>query len=79
MKIFNNLDRYLSEEEYKITILDNKVNINNYIEIIDFNDKIIKIRHKNGVTIIKGENLCVCKMIEEEVLIEGNITSITLS
>lgn len=79
MKIFDNLDRYLSDLDYKITILNNKVNINNYEEIIDFNDKIIKIRHKNGVTIIKGNNLCVCKMIEEEVLIEGDITSISLS
>ena len=79
MKIFDNLDRYLSDLDYKITILNNKVNINNYDEIIDFNDKLIKIRHKNGITIIKGNNLCVCKMIEEEVLIEGDITSISLS
>lgn len=79
MRLFNNLDRYLTEENYKIIILDNKININNYIEIIDFSTELIKVKHKNGITVIKGKNLCVCKMLDNEVLIEGNISSLTLS
>lgn len=79
MKLFNNLDRYLKENNYKIIILDNKININNYIEIIDFSTELIKIKHEKGITVIKGKNLCVCKMIDNEVLIEGNISEITLS
>lgn len=79
MKIFDNIDKYLKGLDYKITILNNKINIDNYLEIIDFSPEIIKIRHKNGITIIKGKNLFVSKMVDNEVLIEGDITLISLS
>lgn len=79
MKIFDNIDKYLKGLDYKITILNNKINIDNYLEIIDFSPEIIKIRHKNGITIIKGKNLFVSKMLDNEVLIEGDITLISLS
>lgn len=79
MKVFDNIDKYLKGLDYKITILNNKINIDNYLEIIDFSPEIIKIRHKNGITIIKGKNLFVSKMVDNEVLIEGDITLISLS
>lgn len=79
MKMFNSLDRYLNESDYKITILNNKIDINNYEEIIDFTPVLIKIRHKNGITKINGKNLFVSKMLDNEVLIEGEIKSISLS
>ena len=79
MKIVNSLDRYLNESDYKITILNNKININNYEEIIDFSSVLIKVRYKDGITIIKGKNLFVSKMLDNEVLIEGEIKSIVLS
>lgn len=79
MKVFDNIDKYLKCLDYKITILNNKINIDNYLEIIDFSPEIIKIRHKNGITIIKGKNLFVSKMVDNEVLIEGDITLISLS
>lgn len=79
MKIFDSLDRYLNEKEYRITFLNNKLNVNNYDEILDFSSDLIKIRHKNGVTKIKGRALCVSKMLDSEVLIEGEIISIDLT
>lgn len=79
MKVFDNIDKYLKGLDYKITIFNNKINIDNYLEIIDFSPEIIKIRHKNGITIIKGKNLFVSKMVDNEVLIEGDITLISLS
>ena len=79
MKIFDSLDRYLNEKEYRITFFNNKLNVNNYDEILDFSSDLIKIRHKNGVTKIKGRWLCVSKMLDSEVLIEGEIISIDLT
>lgn len=76
MKLFNYLDRYLTDNEYKITITNNYLNIINYQEILDFSNKEISIRHNNGITIIKGNNLVVSKMQDEELLIKGDIKSI---
>lgn len=76
MKLFNYLDRYLTDNEYKITITNNYLNIINYQEILDFSNKEIAIRHPNGITIIKGNNLVVSKMQDEELLIKGDIKSI---
>ena len=76
MKLLNYLDRYLVDNEYKITILNDYINIINYQEIIDFSNKEISIKHENGITIIKGNNLVVSKMMNDELLIKGNIKSI---
>lgn len=76
MKLFNYLDRYLTDNEYKITITNNYLNIINYQEILDFSNKEIAIRHTNGLTIIKGNDLVVSKMMNDELLIKGDIKSI---
>ncbi len=78
MKIFNKLDRYLNEYEYKIIYYNNKLNISNYIEILDFTPNVVKIKHKQGISLIKGNNLVVSKMLDNEVLIEGKIISIDI-
>ena len=78
MKIFNKLDRYLNEYEYKIIYYNNKLNISNYIEILDFTPNVVKIKHKQGISLIKGNNLVVSKMLDNEVLIEGKIISIDM-
>lgn len=76
MKLLNYLDKYLIDNQYKITITNNYLNIINYQEIIDFSNKEISIRHNEGITIIKGNNLVVSKMQDEELLIKGDIKSI---
>jgi len=76
MKLLNYLDRYLTDNEYKITILTDYINIINYKEIIDFSNKEISVSHEKGITIIKGNNLVVSKMQDEELLIKGTIKSI---
>ena len=46
MKLLDNLDRYLTDYEYKIIIKNKYINIINYTEILDFNSKEIKIKSK---------------------------------
>ena len=73
MNKFSKLNKYLSDSDYKITFINNKVNINNYIEILDFSSTLIKIRHDNGITKVIGEDLIISKMMDYEILIEGKI------
>ena len=76
MKINDYLDRYLIDKTYSITIKDNSVHIINYIEITDFTNEKVVIKHNKGNTIITGGNLVVSKMINDEVLIEGKIKNV---
>lgn len=78
MKIFNDFRNYLLEEELKINVFKNKVNISNYSNIDHFDDNSVIIRHKDGNILIKGNNLVVSKLIDNEVLIEGKINSVEL-
>ena len=40
MKLFDKLDRYLVNDEYKVTIMRDGVHIINYVEIVDFSSLI---------------------------------------
>ena len=78
MKIIDKLDRYLNENEYKL-ILDNKrLNIVNYEEIIDFSLSNIKVKLKDKIVSIEGRNLVINKMVDNEILITGNISNISI-
>jgi sporulation protein YqfC len=78
MNLFNKLDRYLTDTDYKIIIKENYLNIINYKEIKDFSNKKIVISATNTITTITGENLVVSKMQDNEILISGKIKTIEL-
>ena len=79
MRLKNNLERYLYDKEYKIIIKENYINIINYDEIVDFNLNKISIKYKDKLIIIEGNNLTINKMMEDEVLITGEIINIRIS
>ena len=76
MGIINSIRSYILEDEFKITILNNKVNIVNYqsIGIIDTNKVIVK--YDFGSVSVRGDNLVLSKLMNNEILISGNIYSI---
>ena len=49
MKLFDKLDRYLVESEYKVTIKNDKVHIINYTEIVDFSSTKVVIKYNKGI------------------------------
>ena len=76
MKIKKYIDKYLLDKTYSITIKNNSINIINYKEIEDFSNTKIIIKHDKGKTIISGTNLVVSKMMNDELLILGQIKNI---
>lgn len=68
--------KYIVEEEFKITVFKDKVDILNYKEIDSIEDEKIIIRHDEGTIILYGESLSIKKLLEEELLISGEITKI---
>lgn len=67
---------YILEDEFKITVLNNRVNVLNYIDIISFSDSNITVKGKQCSVSIKGSSLVIKKLVKDEMLIIGNISSI---
>ena len=71
MNLFNGNRSYIQESDTKITIINNKINIINYKDIISFDSNIVIIKLDKKNIIIKGEDLVVSKLMNDEVLITG--------
>lgn len=76
MRLFDYLDRYLVDKEYKITIYSDRVHIMNYKELEDFSDTRVVVRYEGGVSIFLGSHLVISKMQDDELLIIGKLDSI---
>lgn len=78
MNLINNIRTFILEDEFRMTFLNNKLNIVNYKAITNFESNFITIKHDNGEIKIKGENLYVSRLLIDEILIEGNIKNIEI-
>ena len=79
MKPLKILDEYINDKKYSMIYKYEKLDIINYTEILDFSSMKISIRYKDKIYHIEGENLVISKMMEDEILITGNISRITFS
>ena len=76
MNIINGIRSYILEDDLKITILNNKINIVNYKDIGHFDSNKIVVKVDNGEVIVKGSDLVVSKLLSSEILITGNFSNI---
>lgn len=76
MKLIRKIDNYINDRSIKIISSNNYVNITNYNKILDFNSNNIDIELNNYNLLIKGNNLVINKMYDNELLIKGKIESI---
>lgn len=74
--MLKDLRTYILETEFKINILIGKIDIVNYIEIDHFDDTKVMVRYEKGRVVIKGENLTISKLLNDELLILGKIKSL---
>ena len=76
MSIIDGIRSYIAEDDIKITIINNKINITNYIDIghFDSNKIIVKLNDKD--LIIKGNDLVISKLLDGEILITGEFNNI---
>lgn len=73
---FMSLRKYLFEEQFKMIILPNKIDVINYVDIDLFNEEKIIIRHEQGLVILNGKSLTISKLLDKELLVKGNIEGI---
>lgn len=69
---------YIKNDEFKMLVLDRRINIVNYTNILSMTEERISLTSSIGRVIIKGTNLSVKKLLNKEVLIEGKILDIEI-
>lgn len=70
------INNYINEKEFRINIYKNKINIINYTKIISLEDTFISVLTNNKKIIVKGKNLILLKILENELLIKGELKSL---
>lgn len=75
MKLFNDIRNFIDNNSFKIIIYENIIDIINYEKIIDISNDSIKVM-TNKIIDITGKNLCIIKLLDNEILIKGNIINI---
>ena len=74
--MLKDLRTYILENEFKINILVGKIDIVNNIEIDHFDDTKVMVRYEKGRVVIRGENLTISKLLNDELLILGQIKAV---
>jgi sporulation protein YqfC len=78
MKIIDGIRNYVIEQEFEIRIINNKVDVINYKDIGHFDSNKVIINYSDGSVVIKGNNLVVSKLMNDEILIGGEIKGLEL-
>ena len=76
MKMINNIKSFLYDKDYFINVFDNYVYVFNYQDLNHFSDTQINLQLEKFKIIIMGQNLCIVKMMEKEILVQGKIGKI---
>ena len=74
--MLRNLISYIKDNDYLIGVYNNKVYINNYKRIINIDNNYIKVDLGSKKIKIKGNNLSVKKLENNEMLININVEGI---
>ena len=78
MNLVRRTRNYLLDEMFNMRVLKNKIDICNYESIGYLDNDLIIINYEDGEIKIKGENLVVSKLLEDEILISGDIKNIEM-
>ncbi len=74
--MFKDLKNIIYDKNFKVTVFKNKVNINNYKEILIFEDNQVLVTTIEDSVKVKGENLTINRLENNELLIEGKIKTV---
>ena len=69
---------YILEKNFEIHLTSKYIDIVNYTDIGHFDTNSITIYYEDGSVLIKGTNMTINKLLNNEVFIVGNIDTIEL-
>lgn len=74
--MLNRVKDYIKDNEFRLTLFDDRVYVVNYIEIISLEEERISFLKAKGRVVIKGKNLSLNKMLDKEALVSGEVLTI---
>ena len=77
--LLQNISTYLRNDSYNINISQNNIYINNYTKVNNISDNNISIIVDNSLLIIKGNNFKITKILNNEILFNGQINTIEIT
>ena len=78
MKALNRISDYVNKPYFKIIITPQTINIINYLEIKKFDEEEIIVVGGEKNYYIKGNNLALSRLLENELLVKGEFEKIEL-
>ena len=69
---------YIKDNKFKINYVNNSVNVINFDKVLEVTDEVVTIIKENKIILIKGFNLRLSKLLDNEILITGSITKIEM-
>ncbi|MBQ9019280.1 MAG: YabP/YqfC family sporulation protein [Bacilli bacterium] len=77
--MFNTINNYINDKEFRFTVYNDKIHIVNFKRIITLEDNYISLVSDNKKIIINGSNLSLKKLLDNEMIIKGNASKIEVS
>ena len=74
--MLNRIKDYINDKEFRMTIFTDRIHIINYLQILSIEDERVVFLTNKGRIIIKGNNLCLNKLLDDEVLVSGFVSNI---
>lgn len=74
--MFRELKNVIYDKNFKMTILEDKISIKPFKDILTFEENELLIKTENKIIKIKGENLTINKLENYEILILGKIITV---
>lgn len=79
MDISKTVKAYILEDEFKITILKNRIHIVNYTSVGHFDEEKVMVWKDDNCIIVKGKKLTISKLLHDEILVTGILKGIEFS
>ena len=74
--MLKSINKIIKNNEFSINIIDNNIDVNNFIDITILEQNKIVLEIPNGYLRIFGNNLTIKKLLDNEILINGEISSL---
>ncbi len=78
MKLYQELRNYIDNQKFKLTYSNDYLNIINYIKIIVLENNLIEVLVPNRLVKIKGKDLKLLRLLNQEILVKGLILNVEL-
>lgn len=74
--MLDRLYEYVSDNKFRFTVYDNQFHVINFKRILSLEENYVSVLSNNKKITVTGSNFILNKLVEDELLITGNITKI---